>query len=149
MNRLGVFQEINLRPSRPWMDLLLPFYSVGMILLYYRPQALVPVMNVSPPPHGILWWALWMVIGAFGGLLALSALFLAFSLLYSPLYLVGNAGRILDPQAWVDRREVRFYLGCFVIFCSLVTLAFLHPEAALVAFVLLAGFAQVLWRLLV
>ena len=148
MNRVGILPEIGLRPRRPWMEVVLPVYSLLMILLYYRPRLLVPVMG-DALPHGILWWGLWMIIGAIGGLLALSALFLAFSLLYSPVYLVANVRRILDPQAWVDRREVRFYVGCFVILCGLIALAFLHPKAALASFVLLAGFAQSLWRLLV
>ena len=148
MNRLNPFQEISSRPNRPWMELILPLFSLGMILLYYRPQVLVPIME-DILTHRILWWGLWVIIGAFGGLMALSALFLAFALLYSVVYLVANARRILDPQAWVDQREVRFYLGFFVILCGLLTLAFLRPEAALVSFTLLAGFAQVLCRLLV
>ena len=147
-NRLGPLWELNVRPNRPWMDVILPFYALVMILFHYRPQVLVPVL-VDAPTRGILWWAFWVIIGALGGLLALSALFLAFALVYSPLYLVGNARRILDPQAWLDRREVRFYVGCFAILCGLLTLASLQPEAALVSFILLAGFAQFLWRLLV
>lgn len=147
-SQLGPLWELNVRPNRPWMDLVLPFYSLVMVLVHYQPQVLVPVLD-DALTQGILWWALWVIIGALGGLLALSALFLAFALCYSPLYLVGHAGRILDPQAWLDRREVRFYVGCFVILCALLTLAFFHPEAALVSFTLLAGFSQLLWRLLV
>lgn len=147
-NRLASLWDLHLRPRRPWMGFILPFYTLVMVLFHYRPQVLVPFLD-DALTHGILWWALWVIIGALGGLLALSALFLAFTLAYSPVYLVAHAGRILDPQAWVDQREVRFYVGCFVILCGLLTLAFLKPEAALVSFILLAGFAQVLWRFLV
>ena len=101
-------------PRRVWMEFILPVYSLAMLLIYYRPQILVPAMD-DPLTHGKLWLALWIVIGALGGLLALSGLFLAFSLLYSPLYLIGNASRILDPR-WIDRGEFRFYVGCFAIF---------------------------------
>lgn len=148
MNRLGPLPETHFRRSRPWLELILPLFSLGIILLHYRPQVLAPVMN-DPLTHGILGLALGMTIAALGGLLVFSALLLAFSLLYSVVYLVKNAMRILDAQAWVDHREVRFYLVCFVIFCGLLTLAFLHPEAGLVSFTLLAGFAQLLWRLLI
>ena len=130
------------------MEVVLPLYSLGMVLLYYRPQVLVGTLGATLM-HEILWWGLWIVIGALSGPLALSALFLAFSLVYSPIYLIGNASRLLDPHVWADRREVRFYLGCFGILCGLLIVAFLHPEAALVSFTLLAGFGQALWRLLV
>lgn len=130
------------------MNFILPVYTLVMLLVHYQPHLLVPFLD-DALTNGILWWVLWVIIGALGGLLALSALFLAFALAYSPVYLIGHAGRILDPQAWVDQREVRFYVGCFVILCGLLTLAFLNPEAGLVSFVLLAGFAQVLWHFLV
>jgi len=147
MNRQGILPEILARPRRPWMEFVLPVYSLAMLLIYYRPQVLVPAMD-DALTHGKLWWALWITIGALGGLLALSGLFLAFSLLYSPVYLIGNASRILDPGAWMDRHEMRFYVGCFAIFCGLAALGFLYPPAALPIFILLAGFAQTLWRLL-
>lgn len=134
-------------PRRLWMEFILPVYSLAMLLIYYRPQVLVPVMD-DALTHGKLWWALWIIIGALGGLLALSGLFLAFSLLYSPVYLIGNARRILDPRLWVDRHEMRFYVGCFAIFCGLAALGFLYPPAALLSFTVLAGFAQTLWRVL-
>lgn len=130
------------------MDLVLPLYSLGMVVIHYRPQVLAPTLG-GTPMHDILWWAVWIVIGALGGLLALSALLLAFCLVYSPVYLIANASRLLDPHVWADRREVRFYLGCLAILCGLLVLAFLNPEAALVAFILLAGFGQALWRVLV
>ena len=139
---------IDYRQSRPWMELILPLYALGMIIVYYRPQALPPAVEEGLV-DGMFSWALWGLVGALGGILALSALFLAFYLLYSPIYLVENARRIADPHSWVDQREVRFYVGCFVILVSLLALAIVNPEAAFASFTLLSGSAQFLWRFLV
>jgi len=136
------------RQSRPWMELILPLYTLALVILYYRPQAL-PLAIEETLLDGMFRWVIWGIVGALGGVLALSALFLAFYLLYSPLYLVENAKRILDRHVWVDQREVRFYLGCFVLLVSLVALALMDPNLALASFVLLAGSAQFLWRVLV
>lgn len=136
------------RQSRPWMELVLPLYALAMVIIYYRPQALPPAIE-DKLVDGMFRWVLWGIVGALGGVLALSAFFLAFYLLYSPFYLVENARRILDPQAWVDQREVRFYIGCFLILCGLLMLVVVNPDAALVSFTLLAGSAQFLWRFLV
>jgi len=136
------------RQSRPWMELILPLYTLALVILYYRPQALPPAIE-DTLLDGMFRWVIWGIVGALGGVLALSALFLAFYLLYSPLYLVENAKRILDRHVWVDQREVRFYLGCFVLLVSLVALALMDPNLALASFVLLAGSAQFLWRVLV
>ena len=136
------------RQSRPWMELILPLYTLALVILYYRPQALPPAIE-DTLLDGMFRWVIWGIVGALGGVLALSALFLAFYLLYSPLYLVENAKRILDRHVWVDQREVRFYLGCFVLLVSLVAVALMDPNLALASFVLLAGSAQFLWRVLV
>ncbi|MBI4590169.1 MAG: hypothetical protein HY725_15150 [Candidatus Rokubacteria bacterium] len=136
------------RQSRPWMEVILPLYTLTLLILYYHPQSLPPAIE-EVLVDGMFRWVVWGIAGALGGILALSALFLAFCLVYSPIYLVENAMRILDPQAWVDEREVRFYAGCFVILCGLLALVFLNPHAALVIFTLLAGSAQFLWRFLV
>lgn len=136
------------RQSRPWMELVLPLYALAMVIIYYRPQALPPAIE-DKLVDGMFRWVLWGIVGALGGVLALSAFFLAFYLLYSPFYLVENARRILDPQAWVDQREVRFYIGCFLVLCGLLMLVVVNPDAALVSFTLLAGSAQFLWRFLV
>lgn len=136
------------RQSRPWMELILPLYTLALVILYYRPQAL-PLAIEETLLDGMFRWVIWGIVGALGGVLALSALFLAFYLLYSPLYLVENAKRILDRHVWVDQREVRFYLGCFVLLVSLVAVALMDPNLALASFVLLAGSAQFLWRVLV
>lgn len=144
----GAVRVMDYRQSRPWMELILPLYSLAIIIVYYRPQALPPAFEETLV-DGMFRWALWGIVGALGGILALSALFLAFYLLYSPVYLIENARRILDPHTWVDQREVRFYVGCFLVLVSLLGLALVNPEAALVSFTLLAGSAQFLWRFLV
>ena len=146
--RQGVVVLMDYRQSRPWMELILPLYTLALVILYYRPQAL-PLAIEEKLLDGMFRWVIWGVVGALGGVLALSALFLAFYLLYSPFYLVENAKRILDPHVWVDQREVRFYLSAFVLLVSLAALALMNPDAALVSFVLLAGSAQFLWRFLV
>lgn len=130
------------------MELILPAYALGVVVFYYRPQALPQALG-SALADGMFRWVAWGVAGALGGILALSAVFLAFYLLYSPVYLIENARRIFDAHVWVDRREVRFYVGCFLLLVLLLGLALLRPEAALVTFTLLAGFAQFLWRILV
>ncbi len=136
------------RQSRPWMELVLPLYALAMVIIYYRPQALPPAIE-DKLVDGMFRWVLWGIVGALGGVLALSAFFLAFYLLYSPFYLAENAKRILDPHAWVDQREVRFYVGCFLVLCGLLMLVVVNPDAALASFTLLAGSAQFLWRFLV
>ena len=146
--RQGVVVLMDYRQSRPWMELILPLYTLALVILYYRHQAL-PLAIEETLLDGMFRWVIWGVVGALGGVLALSALFLAFYLLYSPFYLVENAKRILDPHVWVDQREVRFYLSAFVLLVSLAALALMNPDAALVSFVLLAGSAQFLWRFLV
>ena len=144
----GVAILTDYRQSRPWMELILPLYTLALVILYYRPQALPPTIE-EKLLDGMFRWVIWGIVGALGGVLALSALFLAFYLLYSPFYLVENAKRILDPHVWVDQREVRFYLACFVLLVALGALALMNPNAALISFVLLAGSAQFLWRFLV
>ena len=146
--RQGALRIVDYRQSRPWMELILPLYALGLTIVYYRPQALPPAIE-EKLVDGMFSWMLWGIVGALSGILALSALFLAFYLMYSPVYLIENAKRILDPHAWVDHREVRFYLGCFLTLACLLGLAWVHPDAALVSFVLLSGSAQFLWRFLV
>ncbi len=148
MGGFGPLPDLRVRPNRPWMEFVLPIYTLALFLFYFWPGVLAPLVGETLS-HNILWWSLWIVVGAFGGILSLSALVLGMTLLYAPMYLVGHATRILDPQAYVDQREVRFYLGSFLILCGLIALAVFDPRAALASFILLAGFAPVVWRLLV
>ncbi len=135
------------RQHRSWMELILPVYSLAIVIVYYRPEAVPPTI-MDTLMAGNLKWVFWVIAAALGGLLTFSALFLAFCLVYAPVYLLNNAKRILNPQAWIDHREVRFYLGCFVVLCMLLALALLNPVAGAAFFVLLAGSASFLWRYL-
>jgi hypothetical protein len=80
------------------------------------------------------------------GVLALSGLFVAFFLLYSPVYLAARSMVLVGKGGWVDRRELRFYCACFMLLCSLVAIAILSPAVAAALFVLIAGSAHLLWR---
>lgn len=132
----------------PWLEVVLPPYAVLLVLLHYRPESFVlPITDDRI--ELVVMWALKIFGWALGGMLALSGFFLAFYLLYSPFYLGLNLTRILDRTAWTDPREVRFYLACFGLLCVLAVLALWNPEWALVTFVILAGSAQLLWRLLI
>ena len=83
------------------------------------------------------------------GVLALSGLAVAFFLLYSPLYLATRSGALIGKGGWVDRRELRFYVGCFILLCCLAGLAVWNPVLAASIFVLMAGCAHLVWRALV
>jgi hypothetical protein len=111
---------------RRWLDVLMPVYAVGLLLVWFRaeytPTVLTDSMTGSPLP-GIAW----AVVGALGGILALCALIIAFFLLYSPFYLMGKLPLLMDRGGWVDWREVRFYLACFAFLCLLAALTYLEP----------------------
>jgi hypothetical protein len=134
--------------ARYWIEILLPLYSLAAVVVYLRP-GMVPAGVDDGALQSALVWLAWGVVGALTGVLAISALFLTFYLLYSPIYLVGQVRQLVGPQKWVDRRELRFYAGCFFVLCGLAGLAVVSPTAAIVTFTLLAGSAQLLWRLLV
>ena len=72
--------------------------------------------------------------------------FVAFFLLYSPVYLAARGMVLVGKGGWVDRQELRFYGACFIMLCSLVVIAILSPVAAAAVFVLIAGSAHLLWR---
>jgi hypothetical protein len=134
--------------TRRWLELALPLYSLALLVVYFRPQYL-PQMTGEGAMDSIMPWAIWGVVGALSGVLALSGLFVAFFLLYSPVYLLGKSMMLVGTKGWVDKRELRFYTACFVLLCFLAGLAVWNPVAAAVTFVLLAGCAHFLWRLLV
>lgn len=132
----------------PWLDLVLPIYALTLVVIYYRADSFsLPLEDEWA--ESIVWWAVWIVGGALGGLLALSGLSLIFYLLYSPFYLVNNFQRAIIPGVWIDPGEFRFYLFCFLLLCILIGLAVWNLEVFLVTFAMLAGSAQLLWRLLV
>jgi hypothetical protein len=129
-------------------EFVLPFYALFAVFIYFRPETLAERFD-GGMMETAFGWLLWGLAAALTGVLAISALFLAFYLLYSPLYLAGQLRHLFSTRKWTDRREVRFYLGCFVMLCVLLGLAAASPTAAAVAFVILAGSAQLLWRFLV
>jgi hypothetical protein len=133
---------------RRWLEVALPAYSMAALLMYFRPEYL-------PRPEGetlgewVMPWALWGVMGAMSGVLALSGLVVAFFLLYSPVYLAARAVSLVGKRGWVDRRELRFYVACFILLCFLGGLVAWSPVLAASAFVLMAGCAHLVWRALV
>ena len=133
--------------SRFWVELVLPLYSVFAVFAYFRPSVLPAEFDQSALESAAV-WLLWGVVAALSGILAISALFLCFYLLYSPFYLAGQVRQMAGPHKWVDRRELRFYVGCFVILCLLGGLAATNPTVAGAAFIILAGSSQVVWRVL-
>lgn len=132
----------------PWLEIVLPVYALIIVVAYYRPQS-VHLAIADERLETLVVWAVWIVGGALGGVLAFSGLFLAFYLLYSPLYLAINLRWALDPGVWMDRSEVRFYLCCFGLLCVLVTLTVWNLDLALAVFTLLAGLNLLLARLFV
>lgn len=134
--------------ARTWMEVILPLYSVFAVFLYFRPATL-PLDTEQEIAQRILMLLMWAGVAALTGVLAISALFLSFYLLYSPFYLAGQVRRLGGPIKWVDKREFRFYVWCFTLLCLLSALAIVSPVTAVVTFTLLAGSGQILWRVLI
>lgn len=134
------------RWTMPWLELVLPLYALALVTIYYGLDGLRLAMP-DERVESLALWAAWIVGGALGGILALSGLLLVFYLLYSPFYLGKNLSRIVNPAVWTDPKEFRFYLCCFVLLLVLAGLAILSLEVFLVAFIVLAGSAQLIWRL--
>lgn len=142
---LGTVRESMIRR---WLEVLLPLYTVCVVMVAAHPEymPLVLTRNVWDSPGAFLGWT---VVGAMMGILVLWVLIAAFFLAYAPAYLVSRAARLLQ-HGWVDRREMFFYVACFLILCILLGLVwFWSLMGAGVVFVLIAGFGPVLWRCLV
>jgi hypothetical protein len=131
----------------PWLEIMLPLYALIVVVVYYRLDRF-HVDIADEWIESLVLWAVWIVGGALGGVLALAGIFLAACLLYSPIYLASNFRRAMNPGVWSDPRESRFYLCCFVLLCALIALAVWNLEISLVVFTILAGSAQFLWRLI-
>ena len=148
MNAESVMGSVMQSVVRRWLEVLLPLYSVALALVFFRaeytPTVLTDSMSESPLPG-----MAWAVVGAFAGMLALWALIVAFFLLYSPFYLIGKLPLLVGHGGWVDQREVRFYLACFVLLCALVAVTYWEPPVGLTSFAITAGCGPVFWRLLV
>jgi hypothetical protein len=130
---------------RRWLEVLLPLYTLGLLYVYFRPQS-IPQSLAEGTDQAIWPWAVWGLVGAMSGVLALSGLFVAFFLLYSPVYLATRSMLLVGKGGWVDHAEVRFYAACFFLLCSLIVIAVLSPVVAAAVFVFIAGSAHLLWR---
>lgn len=139
----GVIQSV----VRRWLEVLLPVYTAGFLLVWlqpeYTPEILTQSMGVSLLP-----WIAWAVVGAMTGILGLWALIVAFFLLYSPIYLLGKSSMLIGKGAWVDKGELRFYLSCFVVLCLVAVLFYWMLPAGLIVFALVAGCGPMFWRAL-
>jgi hypothetical protein len=130
---------------RLWLEIILPLYTIALLYVYFRPES-IPHSLADSGEQSLFPWAVWGVVGAMSGILALSGLFVAFFLLYSPVYLAARSMVLVGKGGWVDKRELRFYCACFILLCILLTVAVLSPVAAAAVFVLLAGSAHLFWR---
>jgi hypothetical protein len=133
---------------RRWLEILLPAYTLAFLVVMLRPEYMPGILGQKPDESLVL-WAVWAVVGAMTGVLILWAVIIAFFLLYSPFYLLGKIPMLFGRGEWVDRRELRFYMGCFVLLALLACLLFWEPRGALIAFTAVSGCGPVLWRYLV
>jgi hypothetical protein len=133
---------------RRWLEVTLPVYTLGLMGVVLYPQYL-PSLLAQNLSASVLPWIGWAVVGAMSGVLVLWALIVAFFLAYSPFYLLGRTPTLLGRGAWVDRRELQFYLCCCVMLCLLATLFFWDARVGLMAFMLASGCGPVFWRYLV
>jgi putative copper export protein len=133
---------------RRWLEVLLPAYTLGLLFVWlhqeYTPAVLGQSMNESPWP-----WIAWALVGAMTGILVLWGVIVAFFLCYSPLYLLGKTPLLLGGRAWVDKRELQFYVCCFLLLSLLAALAYWDAWVGFIAFTLVAGCGPVFWRYLV
>jgi hypothetical protein len=130
---------------RRWLEVVLPLYTIALLYVYFRPES-IPQSLAESNEQSLVPWAVWGVVGAMSGILALSGLFVAFFLLYSPVYLAARSMLLVGKGGWVDKRELRFYCACFILLCILLGLAMLNPVAAAAVFVMIAGSAHLFWR---
>jgi hypothetical protein len=134
---------------RRWLEVLLPLYTFGLLVVLAEPEYTPSVLNQSMS-ESLLPWIGWAVVGAMSGILGLWVLIVAFFLFYSPIYLAGKSGLLIGQGGWVDRRELQFYIACFLLLCLLITLAWLWGwRVAVGALLLLGGCGPVFWRHLV
>lgn len=142
---LGVIRQVVLRR---WLEVLLPAYTLALLLVWLHQEYMPAVLGqgVDESPVSLVAWAL---VGAMTGILVLWALIVAFFLCYSPLYLLGKTPLLLTGGAWVDKRELWFYLSCFLLLSLLAALAVWDPSIALMVFIGVAGCGPVFWRWLV
>ena len=125
----------------------MPLFAVALLIVFFKPEYVPHVFLESATSPGA--WAAWTFLGAAGGVLTFSGLFVVFFLLYSPVYLAGKLPTLTGQGGWTDRREIRFYGLCLILLLVLLGLLLMDWRWFVAAFLLLAGFAPALWRLLV
>jgi len=131
-----------------WLEIVLPAYALGFLVVLLRP-AYAPAFLSERPSDTLLPWLGWALVGAMSGILMLWAIILTFFLVYSPIYLMQRVPTWFAGRAWVDKREVGFYMCCFFLLAMLVCLLVWDPEKALIGFVMLSGLAPAFCRYIV
>ena len=125
----------------------MPLFALGLLVVFLKPEYIPRLFletAVSPAA-----WAAWALLGAAGGVLTFSGLFVVFFLVYSPIYLAGKLPMLTGQGGWADQREIRFYGFCFIILFTLLGLLLWDWHWFVAAFLVLTGFAPMLWRVLV
>ena len=133
---------------RRWLEFLLPAYALAFLAVMLRPEYMPHLLGQNLN-ESVLPWIGWAVVGAMTGILLLWALIVTFFLMYSPFYLAGKIPLLFGRGAWVDKRELRVYLYCFLLLGLLVALVVWDPRKALVVFTLVSGCGPVFWRYVV
>jgi len=133
---------------RRWLEVVLPLYTVGFLVVMLRPEYM-PTVLAQSANETVLSWVTWGAVGAMTGILMLWALIVTFFVIYSPFYLVGRLPLLIGRGGWIDRRELQFYVCCFLLLVMLGLLALWDPTKALVVLTLVAGWGPVFWRYVV
>ena len=133
---------------RRWLEFLLPAYSVAFLVVMFHPEY-TPKVLARGANDSVLPWISWGAVGALTGILMLWALIVTFFAVYSPFYLMGKLPMLVGRGPWVDQRELKFYVCCFLLLVFLGTLSFWDPRKALVVFTLVAGWGPLFWRYIV
>ncbi len=128
---------------RRWLEVVLPAYTLAFLGVWLWPEYMPRVLGQGVD-DSVLPWISWALVGAMTGILLLWALIITFFLLYSPFYLLGKIPMLFGRGAWVDRRELQFYVCC----CLLLGFVW-DPRKALIAFTLVSGCGPVFWRYVV
>ena len=133
---------------RRWLEIVLPFWALGFLVVLLRPEY-APAFLSERPSDTLLPWLGWAVVGAMSGILMLWAVILTFFVVYSPFYLMQRVPTWFAGNAWVDKRELGFYTCCFLLLAMLVCLLVWDPEKALIAFVMVSGLGPSFCRYIV
>jgi len=130
-----------------WLEFVMPLFAIALLIVFFKPDYVPRVFLENATSAQA--WAAWAFLGAAGGVLTFSGLIVLFFLLYSPVYIAGKLPLLTGRGGWTDVREIRFYLLCLVILCLLLGLLLWDWRWFVAAFLIVAGFAPALWRLLV